>query len=109
MEKSTQVNYKQIFTDLILKKFPDKLPEYKEYLTKKELTRLEVIELNQKIFGTKERDFFERNQKLKSYDPSDIAKILDYQTKNNLNNSELADHFNMSRNTVASWKKRNLK
>lgn len=109
MEKSTQVNYKRIFSDLIRKKFPDKMKECKEYLTKKELTQLEVIELNQKIFGTGTKEVFEFNQKLKSYNEADISEILDYQRKNNLNNSELADHFHLSRNTVAAWKKRRLK
>ncbi len=106
MEKSTQVNYKRIFSDLIQKKFPDKMKECKEYLIKKELTQLEVIELNQKIFGVASKEVFEFNQKLKSYNESAIFEILDYQLKNNLNNSELADHFNLSRNTVSNWKKK---
>ena len=56
--------------------------------------------LNEIIFGKKTE-----NQKFKSYKRSDILKILDYQKKYKLNNSQLANHFNISRNTVTKWKK----
>jgi DNA-binding transcriptional regulator YiaG len=45
------------------------------------------------------------NQKFRSYKIPDIQKILDYQNKYQLNNSQFANHFQLSRNTVAKWKK----
>lgn len=40
-----------------------------------------------------------------SYDLASIIDILEYQKKNQLNNIQLANHFKLSRNTVAKWKK----
>ena len=53
-----------------------------------------------------DEDTFIFNQKLHSFDQESILKILDYQKRHKCNNTELARHFKISRNTVASWKKR---
>lgn len=45
------------------------------------------------------------NKKHRSYSKSDIIKILNHQKKNQLNNSQLARHFGLSRNTVTKWKR----
>ncbi|MGC4128924.1 MAG: helix-turn-helix domain-containing protein [Bergeyella sp.] len=103
--KNNQPDYKTIYRDILQKKYPEKkqecLPLIRE---KKNLSVLDIIELNIKIFGTSP-ETFEENQKHRSYSKSDILKILDYQKKHNLNNIELARHFKLSRNTVAKWKK----
>jgi DNA-binding transcriptional regulator YiaG len=100
-------NYKRIYLDLIEIKFPDQLDQYKALLThKKELSVLEVVHLNQKIFGEPDQETLQHNQRNRSYDKKAILEILDYQKKNKLNNSQLAQHFRLSRNTVSSWKKR---
>lgn len=96
-------NYIRIFTDILDKKYPDKKPYVLPHLRKKNLTHLEIIHINQLIFGAGKDN--NENQKYKSYTKSDIIKILTHQKKHDLNNSELATHFKLSRNTVAKWKK----
>lgn len=98
-------NYKNIYTDIILKKFPQKLEDCFSILNKRDLSDLDVIDLNKKIFGISSRDTVRQNQKYRSYNRSTILDILNYQKKNHLNNSQLATHFQLSRNTVAKWKK----
>ncbi|WP_419867928.1 helix-turn-helix domain-containing protein [Chryseobacterium sp. CT-SW4] len=98
-----QPNYKKIYTDIINKKYPEKLTTCKTLLLKNKLSFLDVIKLNQKIFGNNET--LSGNQRHRSYDVKTIFEILDYQKKHNLNNSQLAIHFKLSRNTVAKWKK----
>lgn len=97
-------NYNRIFTDILDKKYPDKKPAVLPYLRNSNLTHLEIIHINQLIFGSDKKNNNE-NQKYKTYTKSDILKILAHQKKYNLNNSEVATHFNLSRNTVAKWKK----
>lgn len=100
-------NYKKIYFDLINYKFPEKLEEYKEILSRKrELSVLDIIQLNESIFGIVSDGQERENQRYRSYDKSTIMEILEYQKKNFLNNTQLAMHFKLSRNTVAVWKKR---
>ncbi|WP_312553757.1 helix-turn-helix domain-containing protein [Empedobacter brevis] len=99
-----QPDYKQIFLDILEKKYPTKKEKCWPILNQDCLSVLDIIRLNKIIFDTdKENEEF--NQKHRSYNKSTILKILDYQKKYNLNNSQLAHHFNLSRNTVAKWKK----
>ncbi|MFV0140818.1 helix-turn-helix domain-containing protein [Empedobacter falsenii] len=95
-------NYKKIYTDLIVKKFPEKKKFCKDILVKKKLSTLDIIELNEIIFGNKNKP---SNQQLRSYSKEDIFKILDYQKKHNLNNTQLSKKFSLSRNTITKWKK----
>ena len=97
-------DYKQIYTDILNKKFPEKKEECKNFLKKANLSAIEIIELNKKLFGiNKETEKF--NQRHRSYSRSDILNILDYQKKYQLNNTELATHFKLSRNTITKWRK----
>ncbi len=95
-------DYKIIYTDIINKKYPHKAIECSSILEKKELSVIDIIELNQKIFGTDIESF---NRKYRSYSRQDILHILNYQKRYNLNDSQLANHFKLSRNSVAKWKK----
>ncbi len=104
MERPTP-DYHRIYNDIINKKHPEKKEACKALLNKKELSVLDIIELNNKIFGLPDRATETFNQKHRSYDTSAILKILDYQKIYKLNNSELAQHFKLSRNTVTKWKK----
>ena len=97
-------DYKLIFTDILDKKFPHKKEKY-HILLKKNLSAIEIIELNNSIFGTSNKEQQSENQKYRSYSKSDILKILDYQKKHKLNNSQLSKHFKLSRNSVTKWKK----
>ncbi|NML69048.1 helix-turn-helix domain-containing protein [Chryseobacterium sp. RP-3-3] len=105
MEELIPLNYKQIYIDIITKKFPHKLKECKPLLDKKDFSALDVIQINQKIFGDRDHSVQIFNQKLRSYNKQAMIKILNYQKKHGLNNSQLAFHFKMSRNTIAKWKK----
>lgn len=104
--KISNPDYKRIYTDIIDIKYPDKKTECEFLLNKPNLSVLDVIELNSRIFGiVPDRSTEIFNQKLRSYRRADILKILDYQKKHRLNNSQLAKHFKLSRNTITKWKK----
>ena len=102
---TNNINYSRIYTDILKEKYPHKLSELKPTLEKEKLSTIDVIYLNEKIFGTRTRA---QNQRLRSYAKSDILKILDYQKKNKLNNTQVSNQFNMSRNTIAKWRGRFL-
>ena len=103
--KNNQPDYKTIYTDILHKKYPEKKAECFPLLEKENLSVLDIIELNKKIFGIADKETQAENQKYRSYSKSDILKILDYQKKHKLNNSQLSKHFKLSRNSVTKWKK----
>ena len=96
-------NYKNIYLDIISKKFPSKTDTYEKILIKKILSNYDVIVLNKELFPNAKNQT--ENQKLKSYTKETILKILDYQKAKKLNVTELARHFSISRNTIAKWRK----
>ncbi|WPO89285.1 helix-turn-helix domain-containing protein [Chryseobacterium sp. HR92] len=105
-QKINQPYYKKIYTDIINNKFPEKTDTCENILSKNKLDVLDIILLNKLIFGHQE--ICSGNQRLRSYDEKTIVKMLEYQKKNKLNNSQLALHFKLSRNTITKWK-RNFK
>ncbi|MGN7759615.1 MULTISPECIES: helix-turn-helix domain-containing protein [Chryseobacterium] len=94
-------DYKKIYLDILNAEYPDKISRCRNILQKDELSSMDVISLNEIIFGVKSQS----HQKHKSYDKSAILEILIYQKKHKYNNSQLAEYFNLSRNTVAKWRK----
>ena len=103
MDQQVQISrpdYKKIFSDILEKTYPEKKGLCETLLTKMQLSAIDIVEINQRIFGTEIN-----NSKHRSYSKSDILKILDYQKIQKLNNSQLAEHFGLSRNTVTKWKK----
>lgn len=98
--------YQKIYKDYIAKYLPEKQDEFDFFFRKKEVNSLDVIRINKMIVGTVNCNTkyasYNRNR---SYKKSDILTILEYQKRENLNNTQLAAHFNLSRNTVAQWKK----
>lgn len=98
-------NYKRIYSDILIRKFPHKREECKSLLNKEILSVFDILHLNQKIFGLSDKNTEIFNQKHRSYKNTDIFQILNYQKKHKLNNSQLASHFKLSRNTVAKWRK----
>lgn len=74
-------DYHKIFEDLIEKKYPNKKEECKSILKKQELSFLDIISLNNKIFGTSDLDLARANQKHRSYNRSTIVEILSYGKK----------------------------
>jgi len=98
-------NYKRIYEDLLDRKYPHKKEVCKAVLAKEKLNSMDVFLLNNLIFDKETKEEKENDQKYRSYDKTSILKILQYQVKNKLNNTQLADHFGLSRNTLAKWKK----
>lgn len=104
MEKSYP-DYKRIYNDILIKRYPQKKKICRGILEKEKLSALDVIKLNSLIFETKNKEASIFNQQHRSYDKSAILDILNYQKKNNLNNTQIALHFKLSRNSIARWKK----
>ncbi|WP_454045433.1 helix-turn-helix domain-containing protein [Chryseobacterium sp. Marseille-Q8038] len=98
---NTGPNYKRIYHDFIESKCPDKREYVKKYLSKDTMSLSDVLKINNIIFF----DELSKSQKFKSYDKQAIFEMLDYQKKHKLNNSQLAKHFKLSRNTVTKWKR----
>jgi hypothetical protein len=97
-------DYKKIFNDIINIKFPEKKEICSHLLDKSNLTVLDIIDLNELLFRNSSKENSVFNQKHRSYNETVIYQILEYQKKNRLNNSQLAGHFKLSRNTVTKWK-----
>lgn len=102
---NTSPDYKTIYRDILHQKFPDKIEDCLPLLDKKRLSAIDILALNQKIFGQSDEKSAKINKKHCSYNKSDILQFLNYQKKHRLNNTQLANHFNLSRNTVIKWKK----
>ncbi|MCW3160468.1 helix-turn-helix domain-containing protein [Chryseobacterium oryctis] len=98
-------DYKQIYLDILEEKFPEKL---RDKTIKKKLNSLEsamdILKLNKMIFGEAKSAMEFKSQRLRSYDESSILEILEYQKKNKLTNIGVANHYKISRNTIAKWK-----
>ncbi|WP_223608314.1 helix-turn-helix domain-containing protein [Chryseobacterium sp. OSA05B] len=108
--KKTNPDYKRIYEDIITYKYPEKRPLCVSILSKDFFSVKDVIKINDIIFPqSKDAHGHSENQKHRSYDKFAVMEILDYQRKNKLNNTQLAAHFSLSRNTVAKWKKHFLK
>lgn len=101
----SQPNYRRIYLDILDRNITKNKDECKAILNKNKLTALDVIKLNTLIFGTKDKETIAFNQSHRSYKKSSVLEILHYQKKNGLNNSKTAEHFKVSRNTLAKWKK----
>lgn len=106
--KNTAPNYKKIYSDIITKIYPDKKNVCQSLLDKTELSSLDIIKLNNLIFKSKNNDDISFDKRHRSYNKKAIQEITDYQKKQKLNNSQLANHFNLSRTTVTKWKKKFL-
>ena len=95
-------DYKLIYSELINTKFPEKYLLCNAILCKENLASVDIIKLNDILFGTAK---LKSNQNLKAYSKEDISFILEYQKKNKLNNTEMSNIYSISRNTIAKWKK----
>ncbi|KXH83519.1 hypothetical protein [Chryseobacterium kwangjuense] len=104
MEKR-QPDYKRIYSDIIEKRNPENKDKCISILNKQVLSLFDILNINSLIFDTKNKNTLIENQKHKSYNKDTILGILVYQKKYCLNNTQLANHFKLSRNSVAKWKK----
>lgn len=98
-------NYKKIYSDIITEMHPKKMNDCSHILNKSELSYMDVLSLNKIIFGTDNKENNVINPKFRSYDKKTIIDMLTYQKKYKLNDSQLSAQFNMSRNSIAKWKK----
>ena len=99
-------NYKKMYWDLILRKNPERLSEFKSYFRKREFSVLDVIKINEKLFGdVSDKDTKYFNSRHVSYDEASIIKILEHQKSNKASNVQMEREFNISRNSIAKWKK----
>lgn len=98
-------DYKRIYSDMLRLKYPEKANDCKSILSGQQLSALEVIQINEIIFPQKKTRGIRFNQAYRAYSKEEIMKILDYQKKHYLNNSQLAIHFGLSRNSITKWKK----
>lgn len=96
-------NYKAIFNDILNSLSQEVSEKISQIMSKELLSFSDVISLNNIIFSNETR--YNNNQKFRSYDKATILEILEFQKKNGYNNSEIAQHFKLSRNSVAKWKK----
>ncbi|AZB24355.1 MULTISPECIES: helix-turn-helix domain-containing protein [Chryseobacterium] len=98
-------DYKQIYTDIIQERFPEKLTDTAiRHKLERLNSAIEVLKFNQLIFGEPDYAVGFNNQRLRSYDEDSVLEILRYQKKNGLNNIQLSHHFKISRNTITKWK-----
>ncbi|GAA5092884.1 hypothetical protein GCM10023210_22490 [Chryseobacterium ginsengisoli] len=98
-------DYKQIYLDILQEKYPEKL---ENQLIKNKLNSLhsavDILKFDELIFGKSSGSAEFKNQRLRSYDEESVLEILRYQKKNKMTNSDIANHFKISRNTIAKWK-----
>lgn len=99
-------NYKKIYIDILDKNYPQKISTCQTILNKTILSTLDIITLNKIIFGEQDRESVVFNQRHRSYCEKTIMEILEYQKEYNLNNTQIALKFKMSRNSLAKWKKK---
>lgn len=98
--------YRKLYVDLIRDKYPYKEQDISLFLIKKVWTALDVIEINELLFGSnKDKSDVVVDKKHRAYDKASIVKILRYQKRNNLKNIEIANKYGLSRNTISKWKK----
>ncbi|UOU99893.1 hypothetical protein MUU74_08050 [Chryseobacterium daecheongense] len=100
----TSPNYKRIYSDILERNFPEKKDAFAFFLSKRSLSSLDIIKLNDMIFGEAQSAPVP-NKRFRSYNKHSILEILDYQKKNRLNNTQLSLKLGLSRNTVSKWKK----
>lgn len=105
MKPNNKPDYKRIYTDILNIKYPHKKEICKNILSKEELTVIDIIKINEMIFEASTQTE-KCNSQYRSYKESDILYILKYQKDNKLNNTQLANFFKLSRNTIRNWKKR---
>ena len=96
-------DYKAIYNAILNSLTSDVSEKTTQIMSKEQLSLSDVIRLNNLIFSNETRN--NNNQKFRSYDKVTILEILEFQKKNGFNNSEVAQHFKLSRNSVAKWKK----
>lgn len=98
--------YQKLYADMIRDKYPEKEAECLLILQKKDWNTLDVIRIDQILFGKQRpKETLHFNKKHRAYDIESIKFLIDYQKKNKLSNKEMANTYELSRNTLTKWKK----
>lgn len=98
--------YRKLYLDLIRDTFPDKETMCEGFLKKEKWTALDVIQINELLFGKdKGKSDLMIDKKHRAYDQESIIQILLYQKKNNLSNQDVSNKYGLSRNSIGKWKK----
>lgn len=105
MNKSSSPDYKKIYNDLIERKYPHLKNQCSSILRKDKLSTFDVLNLNAILSEKCSKKDFIFNQQHKVYSYESICYILDYQIKHQLNNTQTAVHFKVSRPSLRKWKK----
>lgn len=98
-------DYRKIYTDMIEMKCPDTKRQCEAVLNKSRLTVMDIFEIEKIIFAPNDLQNEKENGKFRAYDSESILQILNYQKKNKMSNTEISNHFKISRNSLAKWKK----
>ena len=98
--ENSRPNYSLIFLDILEMMFPDRCPKEIGIFAGKELSTEEVLLYNKKLFGQNNS-----SSKYRSYDKTTIISILSKQKKHHYTNEEVSKIYNVSRNSLAKWKK----
>ena len=105
-KKSTRLNtaphYEIIYKDIAAHLGKTLTESQIQKLSKIEKT-LDVLEVNAMLFGKGKTSKI--TQQMRTYQTEDKVAILQYQQQNQLSNQQTANHFKMSRNTIAKWKR----
>ena len=97
-------DFGRIFKEIAQKKeYSESVIDY--IVNVEEWNSLNVIKISEKIGEKPRGENLKLNQKHRAYDEQSVKEILNYQKINNLNNSEMMRLFNISRNSIAKWKK----
>jgi|SRR5690606_13123093 len=97
-------DYRKIYFEIIERYHPEKRKSCEAFLKKELWTSLDVITVNEIIFGSHKKEVLQFNQSHRSYDQTTVQEILEYQEKHKLNNVQVANMFKLSRNTLTKWK-----
>lgn len=98
-------DYRKIYTDMIEMKYLHKKGKCEAVLNKPRLTVMDIFEIEKIIFDANDLQNDKENGKFRAYDSESILQILNYQKKNKMSNTEISNHFKISRNSLAKWKK----
>lgn len=99
-------DYGRIYKDIIQQKHPEKKHLLEQITSKNSFNALDIMSVNTQIFGCPKEASKNINKRFRSYDIFAITRIIRYQKKHELSNTETARLFQVSRNTICNWKKK---
>jgi hypothetical protein len=100
------VDYKKIYLSIIEQNFSDMLNNSEVMYKLNNLkTSIDILEFNKYLYELNNQKT-DLDFRLKSYMEEDILKILRYQIKHKMSNSEISQKYRISRTTIITWRRR---